>query len=123
MKRLIISLTIIAIIITVGLIALNTVRRENERLYGLVESVMRAYEAGGADREISALEGYFKDEYVKVLGAFVDDDRLADIALCIKRLRPMLESGCDEFGAECESIKAEAERIWLSEAPKLYRIL
>lgn len=124
MKRIVISLSIIAIIIAVGIAALFTVSQKNDRLYGHIESVLSAYKGGrDASPEIAALCGYFENDYAKTLSAIVDDDRLAEMAVYVSRLEPMLQSGCDEFEAECSALRAEARKIYLSELPLIFRIL
>lgn len=124
MKRLIISLAIIAVIIAVGAVALYTVGHENDRLYGHIEAVISAYESGeGVEEKIAELKSFFEKSYVRALGAFVDDSFLAELSESINRLGPMYGSDCDEFLAECESARTEAQRIFLAESPRLYRIL
>ena len=119
MKRLIISLAIIAVIIAVGAVALYTVGQENDRLYGHIEAVISAYESGeGVEEKIAELKSFFEKSYVRALGAFVDDSFLAELSESINRLGPMYE-----FLAECESARTEAQRIFLAESPRLYRIL
>lgn len=124
MKRIFVSLTILAVIIAVGIFALFSVSQKNDRLYGHIEAVISAYESDGDTvLEIQNLQNYFELDYVPKLGAFVDDDLLGEIATCISRLEPMLESDCDEFTAECAAIRTTARKIFLNEAPKLFRIL
>ena len=123
MKRLIISLSIIAVILAAGFFAIKTVSGQNDRLYGMVESVLREYSSGGdAAGEIGYLKKFFEEEYVRKLSALVDDDKLAGISESIDRLLPMLEADCDEFRAECESIKSGARLIYLNELPAPFRI-
>ena len=60
MKRLIVSLSIIAIILAVGFFAIMTVSNKNDRLYGKIEAVIEAYEAGsGVSERIGELERFF----------------------------------------------------------------
>lgn len=123
MKRIIICLTIIALIIAAGIAAIYTVSEKNDRLYGRIESVLSAYESGGVMEEIESLKSFFEGEYVPTLGAFIDDDSLAEMSVYISRLAPMVESDCDEFRAECEALKAEARKLYLGELPLPFRIL
>lgn len=124
MKRIIISISIMALIVAVGVAALITAYSENDRLYGKIESVVRAYESGGdVSKEIEALKKFFKQSYAPALGAFVDDETLGELLSFINRLAPMYESGCDEFTAECEALRTEAEKIYLGELPSVFRIL
>lgn len=123
MKRIAICLTIIVLIIAVGVFALFSIDRKNDRLYGHIEAVLGAYESGGDTKsEIKSLQSFFEEDYVRTLGCFVNDERLGDISTCISRLEPMLESDCDEFSAECESIREEARQIYIRELPEFFRI-
>ncbi len=123
MKRLAVCLTITALIIAVGIFALYSIDRKNDRLYGHIEAVLGAYEEGGdAQKEITSLREYFDGEYVRALGCFVNDDRLGELSAAISRLEPMLYAGCDEFTAECESIREEARQIYVRELPEFFRI-
>lgn len=124
MKRLIVSITIIGVIIAVGVVAIMTVNAKNQRLYGHIEAVLSEYN-GGSDptAEIEKLESFFSSRYAPNLGYFVNDDELQEIEIMISKLKPMYDSDCDEFSAECESIKAAAKKIYLNELPCFYRIL
>lgn len=124
MKRIIISLSIIAVIIAAGIFALYSVRTKNERLYGHIEAVLSAYESGGdVPSEISSLREFFEKDYMPSLSCVIKDDLLYDIRLLIDRLEPMYDSDCDEFTSECESILGGARRIYYNELPTFLRIL
>ena len=124
MKRIVISLTIIAVIIAVGLFALWSVSAKNDRLYGHIEAVISAYETdGNVVSEINSLRDFYESEYLPRLGYFVDDDQLTELSTLIARLEPMYRAECDEFIAECEAIRENAHRIYLKEVPALFRIL
>lgn len=124
MKRLVVSLSIIAIILVVGIFAIMTVSNKNDRLYGKIEAVIEAYEAGsGVSERIGELERFFEGEYARRLCSVVSDRYLGEMSAIISKLRPMSESGCDEFTAECAALKEAARKIYLSELPGLERIL
>lgn len=124
MKRLIISITIIGVIVAVGIYALSSVSQKNERLYGLVEEVLNVYNEGkDPSSKIDKLSEYVNGPYAHRLAYFVEEDELQEIRLMISRLKPMIESGCDEFTAECKAILVAAEHIFLDEFPAIYRIL
>ena len=124
MKRIIVCIFIIGAIIAVGVFSCVLVASKNDRLYGHIESVMDIYDAGGdASSAIDDLETYFRKDYAPKLACFIDDEMLGELASSIARLRPMYESDCDEFSAECEAVRVGAERIYQSEIPSLFRIL
>lgn len=124
MKRLVVCLAIIAAIIAAGIFSISAVSSKNDRLYGHIQSVLDAYGSGeDAREEISALENYFQKDYAPCLGCFVNDNMISELSVSVFKLRPMLESECDEFTAECEAIRTGAERIYRSELPVAYRIM
>lgn len=124
MKRLIVSLSIIAIILAVGIFALITVSNKNDRLYGQIEAVISTYENGGdVSKEISELREFFENDYAKRLRLIVSDEYLGEMSSLISRLEPMVESECDEFTAECEALRNAARKIYLSELPTWERVL
>ena len=124
MKRVIICFVIIGAIIAVGIFSCTVVASKNNRLYGHVESVLSEYATDGdTEAAISELERFFCEDYAPPLSVIVNDEMLSDIAAVICRLRPMLESDCDEFASECEVIKAGAAKILRSEMPTFLRIL
>ena len=124
MKRLAVCIAIIAAIIAAGIFSVDAVSEKNKKLYGRIDSVLEAYGAGGETAEaISELEDYFHGDYAPRLACIVDDDSLFEMSVSVNKLRAMYESGCDEFTAECEAIRAGAEKILKSEAPGIYRLL
>ena len=124
MKRIVICISIIAVIIAVGIFTLYSVNTKNDRLYGHIEAVLSAYESGGdVSAEIQSLTDYFENDYVPCLACIINDDLLSDISVQISRLAPMYESDCDEFTSECESIRNGARKIYYRELPVWFRIL
>lgn len=124
MKRLFVSIAIIGVIIAVGVVAILSVDTKNQKLYGHIDAVLAEFDRGGdPTSEIDDLKNYFDKSYVPFLGCFVKDNSLQEIDLMIAKLKPMYDAGCDEFTAECASIKATAEKIYYDELPCIYRIL
>lgn len=123
MKRIIISIGIIAVIIALGCSAIAYIEVHNSKLYGKIDEVISSYERdAGVTQSISELRDYF-EKYSHKLGCIINDDELAQISVSISRLAPMYESECDEFTAECTQIKEYAKKILDSEIPYWYRIL
>lgn len=123
MKRIIISITIITVIIAIGCSAIFYIDSQNQKLYGKIEMVKKAYTDGaGVEESISGLQVYF-DGYIKGLSCIVPEDELMEISEAIAKLLPMYQSDCDEFLAECEAIKNLAGRIRSNEVPTWHKIL
>lgn len=123
MKRIIISITIIVIIITIGCSAIFYIDSQNRRLYGKIEMVLNAYsEDDGVEESIGELKTFFH-KYEKGLACIVSEEALIDMSQAITRLLPMYLSDCDEFTAECQSIMTLAARIKSNEIPTWDRIL
>ncbi len=124
MKRIIISICIIAAIIAIGVSAISYIDAQNTKLYGKIEMVINSYRSASEDTpgKISELEDCFS-KYAKTLSCFVGEDMLNSMAVSVSRLMPMYESGSDELYAECETIKEYASAIYRNELPVWYRIL
>lgn len=123
MKRILISVVIIAVIIAMGCSAIAYIDSHNNRLYGHIDMVLKAYEDGsGVEEKINDLSRFF-ESYEKRLSCIVNEEVLNEMSASISRLMPMYESDSDEFTAECETLRSFAERIQNSETPTWYRIL
>lgn len=124
MKRIVICVVIIVVIIAAGIFSCAVVASKNDRLYGHIQSVLDIYGAGGdATEALDDLENYFRKDYAPKLACLIDDEMIGELAMLISRLKPMYESECDEFSAECEAVRSGAEKIYQSELPSFFRIL
>ncbi len=122
MKRILISIVIIAIIIAAGCFAIAGIEAENTKIYGAIEEVLDSESEEEAVEAVNKLEDAFK-EYSKRLSCIVDEDILEEMEGAVYMLMPMLESNSDEFTAQCELIRSYAKRILDREIPTLGRIL
>ncbi len=124
MKRIIVSIVIIALIVALGCSAIAYIDSNNTRLYGHIDEILSAYSEGNDAElrtEIGELNRFF-DKYEKWLSIIVNEEPLNDISASISRLMPMYESDSDEFTAECEVIRSYAAKIQKNEVPAWYRI-
>ena len=124
MKRIAISITIIALIFVAGYSAVALIDSGNDRLYGQLELVTDSYRSQSPDVEktISELERSVAD-YSKRLGWIVNDELLGEMELSTARLMPMYQSNSDEFLAVCSEIKEYARMILESEKVTWGKIL
>ncbi|MCD7732815.1 MAG: DUF4363 family protein [Oscillospiraceae bacterium] len=122
MKRILISIVIIAAIIAAGCFAIAGIEAENTKIYGKIEKVLSSSTEEEAEEAVSDLEEAFR-EYSKRLSCVVDEDILEEMEGAVYMLRPMLESNSDEFTAQCELLRSYAKRILDREIPTLGRIL
>ncbi|MCD7771882.1 MAG: DUF4363 family protein [Oscillospiraceae bacterium] len=122
MKRILISIVIIAAIIAAGCLAIAGIETENTKIYGKIEEVLDSESEEEAEAAVQELEEAFRD-YSKRLSCIVDEDILEEMAGAVYMLKPMLESNSDEFTAQCELIRSYAKRILDREIPSLGRIL
>ena len=124
MKRIAISITIIALIFVAGYSAVAVIDSGNDRLYGQLELVTDSYRSQSPDVEktISELERSVAD-YSKRLGWVVSDELLGEMELSTARLMPMYRSNSDEFLAVCSEIKEYARMILESEKVTWSKIL
>ena len=122
MKRILISIVIIAAIIAAGCLAIAGIETENTKIYGKIEQVLNSESEEEAEVAVQELEEVFQD-YSKRLSCIVDEDLLEEMSGAVYMLKPMLESNSDEFTAQCELIRSYAKRILDREIPTLGRIL
>ncbi len=122
MKRILISIVIIAAIIAAGCLAIAGIETENTKIYGKIEEVLNSESEEEAEAAVQELEEAFLD-YSKRLSCIVDEDLLEEMEGAVYMLKPMLESNSDEFTAQCELIRSYAKRILDREIPTLGRIL
>ncbi len=123
MKRLVLCIVIIAAIVAAGVWSCEEVLIKNRKLYGFIREVEADFSQGmPAEESISALENYFEEDYRPALAVFINDEKLYEMSEAVSRLRPMYESGCDEFSAECAALEARADSIYRGELPGVGRI-
>ncbi len=122
MKRIFISIVIIAAIIAAGCFAIAGIEAENMKIYGKIEEVLSSSTQEEAEAALDGLEEAFR-KYSKKLSCIVDEDILEEMEGAMYMLRPMLESESDEFTAQCELLRSYAKRILDREIPSIGRIL
>lgn len=122
MKRIIISVIIIAAIIAAGCFAIVGIEAENTKIYGAIEEVLNSDSQEEAEMAVGELEEAFQ-KYSKRLPCIVDEDLLEEMEGAVYMLRPMLLSNSDEFTAQCELLRSYAKRVLDREIPTLGRIL
>ncbi len=122
MKRILISIIIIALIVAAGCFAIAGIEAENTKIYGAIEEVLNSESAEEAEEALDELEEAFR-KYSKRLSCIVDEDILEEMEGAVYMLKPMFESGSDEFTAQLELVRSYAKRILDREIPSLGRIL
>ncbi|MCD7846534.1 MAG: DUF4363 family protein [Oscillospiraceae bacterium] len=122
MKRIFISIVIIAAIIAAGCFAIAGIEAENTKIYGKIQEVLESDSLEEAEEAVTELEEAFA-KYSKRLSCIVDEDILEEMEGAVYMLRPMLESSSDEFTAQCELLRSYAKRILDREIPTFGRIL
>ena len=122
MKRIIISVCIIAAIIAAGCSAIVYIGAQNSKLYGELELVEKAYAEGDASGQIAQFESFFEG-YAKRLSCIVGEEALLRAAESAARLESLYQSGSDEFLAECGQLRFLTRAIYAGEILAWYRIL
>lgn len=123
MKRLVLSISIIAVIAAMGIVTIFFIKGQNEKLYGKLDLVLYKYENGqDPSQELAELEVYAKG-YVEKLSYVADEELLGDLYESVVTLRTLYFDSSEEFRTECERIRLLAERIYLKEIPQMGRIL
>lgn len=122
MKRIVISIVIIAAIISAGCLAIGYIGEENEIIYGKIEEVLNAEGDAATKEAVRELERAF-EKYENRLSCIVDEDILEEMSAAVSMLMPMYEASSDEFTAQCELVKAYAKRLLDREIPTLPRVM
>ncbi len=123
MKRLVLSISIIAVIAAMGIVTIFFIKGQNEKLYGKLDLVLYKYENGqDPSQELAELEVY-AEGYVEKLSYVADEELLGDLYESVVTLRTLYFDSSEEFRTECERIRLLAERIYLKEIPQMGRIL
>ncbi|MCD8106699.1 MAG: DUF4363 family protein [Oscillospiraceae bacterium] len=122
MKRILISIIIIALIVAAGCFAIAGIEAENTKIYGAIEEVLNSGTDEEAEEALDELEEAFR-KYSKRLSCIVDEDILEEMEGAVYMLKPMFESSSDEFTAQLELVRSYAKRILDREIPSLGRIL
>lgn len=116
MKRLYISLFIIATVIALGIFTIYFIASQNQRFLGEIEKVENKAESA------EALKKEFS-RYQKLLGLLVSDEKLFEMEKTLARILSMSKTDDEEFLAECEELKAMSKDILNAYIPTLERLL
>ena len=104
MKRIIISIGIIAVIIALGCSAIAYIAVLITKINGKIDEVIASYEQNkGVVQSISELEDFYR-KYSRRLGCITNAEGLAEISVSISRLAPICES-------ECGYVRVDMRRI------------
>lgn len=123
MKRMALCIGIFLSIISVSLISLYVLHKNNTKVITMLDNVIESYQNGSDDvgDKVDKLEKYWEDYYIRI--SFVTrSNTLDEISYSVDKLRPMYEQGSDEFVPECESIKYWVKRVYDSQFPHFYSV-
>lgn len=122
MKRLIIGVVIILCVIAMGLFAIAYISQQNSRLYGKLEEVLIAYDAG---ENITFLLDELEDtayNYSQCLTLFVNDEELSELLETAAMMKAFYPGDETEFKAQAARLRYLAERIYQDEICHIGRI-
>lgn len=123
MKRLVLSISIIAVIAAMGIVTMFFIQSQNEKLYGKLDLVLYKYENNeDVSKELTELEE-FAWEYTKKLDYFADEEKLEELYEAVITLKTLYFDSSEEFRTECARIRLLADRIYRREIPDMGRIL
>ncbi len=123
MKRLIISVLILATIVVTSIVTLSVFDSKNEQLISYIERTEELYKQNKTDlaeEELTRLNRFWSD-YYNLVSYIVQSTKLEEVAQSVSKLKALM--GKDEFLSECESIKYGIRLIYDSEFPYLHSIL
>lgn len=123
MKRLVLSISIIAVIAAMGILTIFFIQSQNEKLYGKLDLVLYKYENNeDVSKELVELEEFTR-EYTKKLNYFADEEKLEELYEAVITLKTFYFESSEEFRTECARIRLLADRIYRQEIPDMGRIL
>ncbi|MBQ8396067.1 MAG: DUF4363 family protein [Oscillospiraceae bacterium] len=123
MKRLVLSISIIAVIAAMGIVTIFFIQSQNEKLYGKLDLVIYKYENNeDVSKELAELEEFAR-EYTKKLNYFADEEKLEELYEAVITLKTLYFDSSEEFRTECARIRLLADRIYRREIPDMGRIL
>lgn len=123
MKRLVLSISIIAVIAAMGIMTIFFIQSQNEKLYGKLDLVIYKYENNeDVSKELAELEEFAR-EYTKKLDYFADEEKLEELYEAVITLKTLYFDSSEEFRTECARIRLLADRIYRREIPDIGRIL
>lgn len=123
MKRLVLSISIIAVIAAMGIMTIFFIQSQNEKLYGKLDLVLYKYENNeDVSKELAELEEFAR-EYTKKLNYFADEEKLEELYEAVITLKTLYFDSSEEFRTECARIRLLADMIYRREIPDIGRIL
>ena len=123
MKRLVLSISIIAVIAAMGIVTIFFIQSQNEKLYGKLDLVIYKYENNeDVSKELAELEEFAR-EYTKKLNYFADEEKLEELYEAVITLKTLYFDSSEEFRTECARIRLLADRIYRREISDMGRIL
>ncbi len=124
MKRFVISLTILALIISGSIYSLYVFDKKNDEITDRIDHIQTLYKQNKTDEaeeELTRLDRFW-DEYYNFASFIIQSTKLEDISLSMSKLEYLLKMDSDEFLSECESIKYGIKIIYDSEYPHIHSV-
>ena len=122
MKRLWISIVILAVTVVMCTASVMIIKHSNEVLFEHIHSTEEAYRQGGdAKKELGELMEYWERHYV-TLTFLTGSTAMEDIERTAARLPYLLEAGSDDFLAELKGLESWAQLVYDRSVPDLTSI-
>lgn len=123
MRRVGLCIAIIAGIITISVISLFILSKNNKEVFAKINEITRLYDEDSDEvpQKIEELEDYWEKYYIRI--SFVaQSSTLDDISYSVAKLGSLYDQESDEFISECESIKYWVGRVYDSQFPHFYSV-
>ncbi len=122
MKRLVISIVILAFIAALSTASIIVMKKCNEHLGELVSQTEQAYKNGGdVKKALGELEDYW-EKYYLLLSYFSAEPTMPDMSRTVKKLPELLERDSDDFLAELKSICDWSQLLYDTQFPDVSSI-
>lgn len=118
MKRIILAAGLIAVLFSMSLISLFLLKKNSADIMRYSVEIEELCNDENYDEALKKAQEFldYWEKSALNLNILVDTDRISAINSSVYRIAPLIESDCDELGAELETIRANA--LWLYECEK-----
>lgn len=125
MKRLGISITVLAIVFIYSLSTLFIIKNYNIKLSTAVVNVQTLFENEQYEEAVDASEELMQvwEKYETVMLIMVRDDKLSDLNQSIAKIHSFAKKQNDELEAETQSVIFQLDHIYETEYPHWYNFL
>ncbi len=125
MNRVIMSVCLMAVIVSYSAASALIIGHENNELISVIDEISAYSEKGDSEKAVAAAEllNLKWYNYERKMSVLVRDEKLNTISSSVARIKPYIEEANDELDAELQNISRQLTVIYRTELPMWYNIL